>query len=415
MNVDNILTDNGMKQFLKKILPGVIFCFSAAACALVEIGAVQKDEQNGVWSGPSIPPPASAQSITYVSAFDYPDGYDWRADPERGEVKCSLVVFREGVPVLKVPVGNDYLVSPDPDMHRIVAGHLYTDFSTETATVVKRDGKPLFSYPEPEIICDLRVEGGRVHTLGHSRSGQGFSYRVNGDAVLVRDSGYTFGRISFEDSTSAFAFSEPIMSADGMIERYYVVRDGKIEQIALRDDITKVWDVDFYNGQICYLASLVGVRAPVLVSQHEMVALSMPATQSLASCRMAVLPEGVCVEGVLDDRKLLQSAFWTSEGKYHLFPKGMTFSASCQNDEGVHYALNPASGSGAGLIYRGGESLDMPSGYSCMSRQSMDFSSGILSVGLSPLNGEKPALWVDGELKEIDANGYICCVASQML
>lgn len=404
-----------MKRFLNKILPGVMSCFITASCGLVEIGAVKNDEQNGVWNGPSVPPSPSARSATYVSAFDYPEGYNWRADPERGEVKCSLVVFRDGVPVLKVPVGNSYLVSPDPDMHRIIDGHLYTDFSTEHETVIKRDGKPLLSYPEPEIICDFRLEAGRLHTLGHSRSGQGFSYRVNGEVVLERDSGYTFGRISFEDSLTSLAFAEPIMSADGIIERYYVMRDGKIEQIALRDDVTKVWDVDFHNGRIYYLASLVGVRAPVLVSQQEMTALSMPAAQSLVSCRMAVQPDGICVEGVLDDKKQIQSVFWTPEGKCHLFPKGMTFSAFCQNEEGVHYALNPATGVGAGLIYRGGESLDMPSGYSCMGRQAMDFSSGMLSVGLSSLSGERPVLWVDGQLKELDVNGYICCVASRIL
>ena len=404
-----------MKQFMKKIMPGVMFCFTTAACALVEVGHVQKDEQNGVWNGPSAPPAPSAQSISYVSAFDYPDGYDWWADPERGAVKCSLVVFREHVPILKVPVGYDYHVSPDPDMHRIIDGHLYTDFSSETETIIKKDGKPLFSYSKPEMICDFRVLGDDVHTLGHSRSGQGFSYRVNGEPVLERDAGYTFERISFDDDSVSFAFAEPISSAGGVVERYYVMRDGKVGQVALRDDIKKVWDVVFHDGEAYYLASLTGVYAPVLVSRREMMALSMPASRQLVSCRMALLSEGIFVEGVLDDHGQLQSVFWAPEGKYHMFPKGMTFSASCLSDEGAHYALNPAPGSGAGLIYRGGENLDMPSGYSCMSRQSMDFSSGILSVGMSSLCGERPVLWVDGQLKELDVNGYICCVDSQML
>lgn len=404
-----------MKQFLKKILPGVIFCFTVAACSLVEIGQVQKDEQNGVWNGPSIPPSASAQSITYVSAFDYPEGYDWRADPERGEVKCSLVVFRENVPVLKVPVGYDYLVSPDPDMHRIIDGHLYTDFSTEASTVIKRDGKQLFSYPKPEMICDFQVSGDQIHTLGHSRSGHGFSYRIDGEIVLERDSGYTFERITYEDSTISFAFAEPITSVAGVVERYYVMRGGKIEQVALRDDIKKVWDVVFHQGEIHYLASLTGVQGPVLVSGQQMKALSMPSSFQLISCRIAVLSDGICVEGILSDRSQLYSVFWTSKGIYQLFPKGMTFSASCLGDDRVHYALNPATSDAAGLIYRGGESHDMPSGYSCMGQMAMDFSSGILSVGLSSLSGGRPVLWVDGQIKEMDVNGYICCVASQML
>ena len=404
-----------MKQLLKKILPGVMFCFTTAACSLVEIGAVQKDEQNGVWNGPSNQPPASAHSVLFASAVDYPEGYDWRADPERGEVKCSLVVFREGIPVLKVPVGEEYLASSDPDMHRIIDGHLYTDYSTDSETIVKKDGKPLFSYPDPEMICDFQVRGGKVHTLGHSRSGRGFSYRINGEVVLERESGYSYGRISFEDTLAVVAFAESIASSEGIVERHYVMSGGKVTQVAVRDDIKKVWDIAFHNGKIHYLASLSGVQAPVLVSGQEMMALSMPASLQQVSFRINILQAGVYVEGVLSDQRALHCILWSPENRYVLFPKGMTFSAACGSEDAMHYAANPAAGKEAGFIYRAGETLDMPSGYACMSRQAMDFSSGILSVGLSSLSGGKPVLWVDGLLKELEVNGYVSCVSSQQL
>ena len=411
----HIFGDMEMKQLLKKIVPGVMFCFTTASCALVEIGAAQKDEQNGVWNGPAVQPPASAQSVSFVSAFDYPEGYDWRADPERGEVKCSLVVFREGIPVLKVPVGDEYLTGSDPDMHRIIDGHLYTDFSTDSETIIKKDGKPLFSYPKPEMICDFQVRDGNVHTLGHSRSGQGFSYRINGEPVLERESGYTYERILFEDSQAVIAFSEPITSSEGVVERHYVMRDGKVMQVAVRDDIKKVWDVSYQNGEVCYLASLAGVSTPVLVSGQKIMAMSMPAALHLVSIRMNVLSSGIYAEGVLSDQSQLHSILWSPENRYVLFPKGATFSAVCRGEDAMHYAVNPAAGKGTGLIYRAGESLDMPSGYACMSRQAIDFSAGILSVGLSSLSGGKPVLWVDGQLKELDVNGYVCSVSSQTL
>ena len=84
-----------MKQNLMKMMLGVTICFTMASCSLTELGTTQKDDYNGVWTGPSISPPASSKSITYVSAFNYPRDYDWIADPDRGAVKCSLVVFRE--------------------------------------------------------------------------------------------------------------------------------------------------------------------------------------------------------------------------------------------------------------------------------------------------------------------------------
>ena len=401
-----------MKQYLMKKMSRVILCFAMTSCSLTELGSVQKDEYNGVWTGPSISPPSTSKKVTYITAFNYPQSYDWAADPERGTVKCSLVVFREGKPILKVPVGDEYKVSPDPDMHRVIDGHLYTDYSTDEITLIKKDGKPLIEYPAPEMICDFNVVNGDVHTLGHSRSGQGFSYRINGASVLERDSGYSFEKIFVDDTTTSIAFSEQIAASSGIVERYYIMSNSKVSQVALRDDIKKVWDVAIYDGKVIYLASLTGVSAPVLVSKTGMMALSMPSSLTLVSCRMNVLSEGIFVEGVLTDGKQVQSVLWDAKSSYTLFQKGLTFSAICQGDDVVHCTLNPASGAGAGLIYRGGETLSMPLGYSCMSRNAMDFSSGLLSVGLSSLNGGKPVLWVDGQTNELDINGYISSITS---
>ena len=276
----------------------ITVCFSALSCGITELYKVDGDDGNGVWNGPSVAPSPSLQTVTYVSAFDYPDGYDWRSDPERGEVRCSLVVFREGLPILKVPVGCDYSVGPDPDMHRIIDGRLYTDCSAGGETIIKRDGKHILTYPAAEMICDFAVKGDEIHTLGHSREGKGFSYRVNGRTVLERAAGYTFERIVFEDTAAVVAFAEPIVSASGTIERYYVMRGGKVSQVALREDIKKVWDVAVYNGEVYYLASLTGVAAPVLVTSQGVMTLSMPLTHSVVSCRMDILEQGICVEGV---------------------------------------------------------------------------------------------------------------------
>lgn len=402
------------RQFLCAGLWAVV-CFAVQSCGITELYKVDGDDKNGVWNGPAADPSPMSPSLTFVSAFDYPDGYDWRSDPDRGHVKCSLVVFREGLPVLKVPVGNEYSVSPDPDMHRIIDGHLYTDFTDGTETLLKKNGKPVLSYPGAEMICDMKVKGSDIYTLGHSRKGQGFALRLNGSVLLSREAGYTFERILIEDTEVSVAFAEPIVSSSGTVERYYVMRGGKVTQIALRDDIKQVWDVAIYGEEIYYLASLTGVQAPVLVSSQGMTTLQMPSSMTVVSCRMNILEGGICVEGVLADGNQVQSVLWGTDFQYSLFPKGMTFSALCFGEDGLHCTMNPASGMGAGLIFRGGESLEIPAGYACMSRSAMDFASGMLTVGLSSLKGEAPALWVDGRLKNLDINGYISCVTSVIL
>lgn len=402
------------RQFLCAGLWAVV-CFAVQSCGITELYKVDGDDKNGVWNGPAADPSPMSPSLTFVSAFDYPDGYDWRSDPDRGHVKCSLVVFREGLPVLKVPVGNEYSVSPDPDMHRIIDGHLYTDFTDGTETLLKKNGKPVLSYPGAEMICDMKVKGSDIYTLGHSRKGQGFALRLNGSVLLSREAGYTFERILIEDTEVSVAFAEPIVSSSGTVERYYVMRGGKVTQIALRDDIKQVWDVAIYGEEIYYLASLTGVQAPVLVSSQGMTTLQMPSSMTVVSCRMNILEGGICVEGVLADGNQVQSVLWGTDFQYSIFPKGMTFSALCFGEDGLHCTMNPASGMGAGLIFRGGESLEIPAGYACMSRSAMDFASGMLTVGLSSLKGEAPALWVDGRLKNLDINGYISCVTSVIL
>jgi hypothetical protein len=351
--------------------------------------------------------------ICYITALDYQKGYDWKSDSSRESVKCSLVVYADGKLIMKVPVGDVYEVSADPDMHRIIDGQLYTDYSTDLETVIKKNGATLFRYQGREAICGIAVRSDDVYTLGQNRSGDGFAYRKNGEVLFSRPSGVVMGRLRTADDSLCFAYFDRIQSADGPVERYYSVCEGKVTQIAVRDDIKKVWDVAAYGGDIIYLASLTGVSAPVLVSKNGMIALSMPSSLTLVSCRMNVLLDGIFVEGVLTDGNQVQSVLWNEDSRYTLFQKGLTFSAMCKGDDVVHCTLNPASGAGVGLIYRGGETLAMPLGYACMSRSAMDFSSGMLSVGLSSMIGGKPILWVDGQTKELDVNGYISSISSE--
>lgn len=384
-----------------------VFC----SCGLTELGVVPADDENGVWDVPGSLPQPMVQSITYSSAFDYPENYKWQSDTESGTVRCSLVVFMEEMPILKVPVGEDYKVSSDPDMHRLIDGHLYTFFASADETVIKKDGRPYLSYPQPEIISDFRIINGVVHTLGLKRDGGGFSYRVEGEQVLSRDDGYVFDRIMYEDTTVCVAFLEPIKVEEGILERYYLMKNGKVSQIALRDDIKRVWDVVYSNGELLYLASLTGVSHPVLVFEDNITALSIPPGLALLDCNISQLVSGTGVEAICSDGQQLQEVVWDTKGKMSIYPKGMTMSAVSYNGDELSFALNPFQQNETGIIINSGESVMMPEGYACMSRRAMDYSSGILSVGLSSPTGQVPVIWKDGRITQLDVNGYISCVS----
>lgn len=396
----------------------ILFAIAALivlSCGLEEVSRRPQSGAGDVWLGPGVNAGSadSGKTVTYVTAVEYPDGYDWRVDMEKGSVKCSLVVYADGLPMMKVPVGNVYETSSDPDMHRMEGGHLYTDYSTDSETVIRKDGKEILRYDGREMICGLLVEGDDVHTLGHPRQGEGFTYRINGEVVIGRDAGRSFSRLYRDDSSICFAFCEPVLSLKDTISRYYHVADGNISQAAVREDVRKVWDVISHGGEVCYLASVVGISSPVLFRSGKMCALDMPEGSDMLTCRIVADGEVVCVEGLYTcPRKPVTSGLWDGSGKASLFEYGMTVSSICMNGDGICCVLNGPTSRLKGVIYRCGEISYMPAGYASVGSSPAAVVDGIFHVGLSSLSGGKPVVWKDGNICQLDMNGYISTIST---
>lgn len=399
--------------FLVAILP---------SCGLVEIGGAGGGKHD-IWTGPGTGAGTGTGTgsggagdkgkyVCYVTGFDYPDGYDWKADPESGIVKCSLVVFADMVPVMKVPVGEKYEVGPDPDMHRIIDGHLYTDWSTADETVIKKDGRLLFRYPGREMMCGFIVDGDDVYTLGQDRGGGGFTYRKNGEILLERKSGHVFGHLRSDDAGISFAFCEPVGSGSSVQGRYYNVLGGSVSQVAVREDVRNVFDVICRDGQVSYIASLVGIPEPVVVSGGKMEALDMPSGTRMTACRFVDAPGDLSyVEGILSSDGLpVTGSIWRNGRLYRMFDPGYTASSLCAWEDGICCILSSASGNMPAMIMRFGEISPVPDGYAMMGYCPIAVVNGILHVGLSSRSGMRPALWKDGNVNELDINGYISSI-----
>lgn len=402
-----------MRRYVIVLCAGLLL----GSCGMHELGESARDDvHDGIWTGPGMNVGSSDpdRTVCYVTTMDYPDGYDWRADREKGSVKCSLVVYADGIPMMKVPVGEEYQTSPDADMHRIICGHLYTDYSTQEETVIRKDGKEIFRYSGREVICGMLVDGDDVYTLGHPRDNGGFTYRRNGEILLSRPSGKTFSRLYRDGEDICFAFCEQASSLSSPLERYYSVVNGVPEQAALRDDVKKVWDMMYSDGKVHYIASLVGARAPVLFAGESMCVLTLPQGASLLTGRLSVSQGVVCVEGVLSCRNLaLASALWKSEELLYTFSPGMTVASWQVEGDGVFCVLNSRSSSQKGVIYRCGEVSDLPQGYVSMGGNTVALADGIMHVGLSSVKGGKPLLWKEGVVDTLDINGYISSVIAE--
>ena len=398
-----------MKQTLILIITGILF----ASCDLTELENNQNSRED-IWKNPTFSKDSTARETTrcFITGLDYPDEYDWRADPEKGMVKCSLVVFCDGIPVMKVPVGTEYDISPDPDMHRIINGDLYTDYSTPDETVIKKNGTELFRYDGREMIIGMAVSNGSIYTLGQSRNGEGFSYRKNGLPIIERSRGAAFPRLQCEQDSISFAFREPIDSPEGNIERYYHVMNGRIVQAAIREDVKKVWDIIRHNDRILWLASLTGVSSPVLINGGDMTAMETDKDKEILGCRLIPAGNSMGIEAIFSSNRMFYSSGIWMDGKiYKTFSNGMTVSGLCSWEDGVCCVLNDGV-SGGGTIFRCGDTFSVPDGYAMMGNNPIDMVNGILNIGLSSVTGGQPVIWKDGETQKLDINGPICTLSA---
>ena len=390
-----------------------------ASCGLSEVGgAGHKGSGSVIWGdspGNSSGGGNSIVPVCYMTAADYAKGYDWRADEARETVKCSLVVYVDGIPAMKVPVGETHEICSDPDMHRVIDGHLYTDYASSGQTVIKKNGVFLFSYPGEERLCNMLSRGEDIYTLGESRTGTGFSFRKNGESIVSRENGSLIGSLKSSGDSLNFTFCEEIRNAGGSIMRYYSVYGSKVSQIALRDDIVCVWDAMQFQDEVIYLASLTGISQPVIVAGDNLTALNMPKEADMISCSMFHAGEKSGVEGLYKTSDGARySAIWLNGKCVETF-KGLTISALCTDGGGVFCVLNPPSTSSSGIIYRAGEMYEIPQGYACIGSQSLAVVGGIMYVGLSSQIGENPLLWKDGQMVSLNVNGYISSVTSDQM
>lgn len=196
-----------------------------SACSIVELGEITQREV----TPPYLDEPTVPKTTVVVGV---------RAD--------SIVVLRDGKTSLGVRIGDEEVATDDIDMHRYLSGHLYTDFSTGTQTVISRDGTEIFRYDGVERILFMAERGGDILTLGESRSGRGFSSRVNGETVLQSDVGTVFQNAELSPAGGIrFFYSLPVNSTGGAITEYYAVDGAESRKISIPQDISGVIDFAF--------------------------------------------------------------------------------------------------------------------------------------------------------------------------
>ena len=344
-----------------------------------------------------------------MTAMAYPDGYEWRADSDMESTSCFIIVFSDGIPVLRIPAGDRYQVPTDPQRHRVIGGHLYTDWSDGLVTVIKRDGKEIFRYSGSETIVRMLIHEGRVHTLSTIDGTSGFSYRVDGEAVLQREDARLFEHLDLCGNKVGFCFSCLVSEASGRVRRYYSVLDGSVVMVDLEGD---VWDMKMYADGLYVLISDGSSPLPVLMKDG---AVEVPKPFLGTEFRSAEFLDSdvmcVNIRYFAPEDSAPTSLLWFGKGQWRQFLFEKTAIAIWTDGVKVCMAYNHSDGD-SGKIFVDSEMFDMPSGYDVRGLNPVACGDSGVQIGLTSASGGPPAIWMDGEVREVDINGYIVKASS---
>lgn len=360
-------------------------------------------------------PETILDTVVLICGAEYPQAYDWKRDTAYGRVTADMVLFRDGERTLTISTGGSSGLSPHPDMHYLMDdGHLYSQGQPGSSTRLFRDGKEFITYKGYELIRGLAVVGDDIYTLGQSRSGEGFSYRKNGKALLSRSSGHIVGQMNsnphyptgalYTDS-GQLHFSYWEQKDDGQY-LWTLVTDGVEKQLHFKCSPSELFDIRVIDGDVYRLMSTPGTRSCVLITGATEISVSVKNT-AVRLCSPG--PDGrggVIVTGENQYSSGIWNSFvWShaqgtslSLGRSFYYPGdkglcevsftfGSEFSVSRQSSSNVHVR---------------GDGVYFPS-----FRNGMQVG-GQLHLAINPPGQEeRPGYWSDRKWRQLELNGYL--------
>lgn len=385
----------------------IIVLLSLSSCGLGQTDVGLHSSSGGIWHGPSYGKHMSG--TVYAVGLDYPEGYDWRTDAEKGTVRCFLVLFADGIPVLKVPVGDRHEVSSDIDRHRIRSGFLYTDYTDGMTTVIRRDGVEVVRFAGAEEIVDVEVLDGEIHTLGCPKDG-GFAYRVNGEVMVERPSGTLLSGLSVCEGRMCFCFSQMTVSSDGAILNHYVSENGKVSMVKMDKDVEDVLDMGIYGDGLYVLARTGSSASPVLLKDGIRKSVAYFNILDIVSCRfMDTETMSVRLRYRHSGSDHMSDIVWTAGHGWKMFMRGGLISSLFNDEEGCH-AVVFSSELHEGAVFSGNRRMDLDPGYHVSGDGCITVRDNIVYAGLTPDQGGSSVIWKNGEQDFLDMNGPLTCL-----
>jgi hypothetical protein len=344
----------------------------------------------------------------WLTAVRFPDGYAWEADTCAVDGEVWIDLYRNGERVRSVPAG----ACVHPDMHRYVGGHLYLDWSTETETVVSRDGAELFRFEGREAVRGFLVREDGIHTLGQDRDGDGFTYRIDGRVLYRSETGAVLGGPDGPgaDGGAFVAYGEDVWyvccfpSEQG--KEYHVMRNGERYLAFPATDGTR--EVLFARGKVSRLRSR-SRGGMVLETDGKEIRLGVGGGEACLWSRLAPWEEDVaalvCTRTAGVKRYYLKTALGKS---FTTFP-GETVSDLLAEGDRLGWTVTNARGDLLRVRWSDGGVTEGTGGFLVCGRCAL-LRDGCLFLALTGRDGAPNRLQEDGVHTDIPFNGYFTSV-----
>ena len=362
----------------------------------------------------------------FVTAVEYPSGYDWRRDTAHGSVigRVLLLRLRESPgpaafdTLLALEAGAGKAVSLDPDRHHFAGGHLYTECLTELGTVYRQDGRTVFLSKEREYVRGILAVEEDLYVLSQRLEEGGFVLRRNWKPLLKRDAGRLHGSLGdpafgrpgalFEDR-GRVCFLYESASGEWILAREESSAGAVGETVVtLPDHMNRLFDIHVIDGQTCVLCQR-RLHEPVLYigsKRHDLsTTLAVPATR--IGFQFLRAGSGIRFSGALrmNWNQMLFTALW-SDSKFLLAQEGRTDWL----EEGIYVRRKDGRLFSAGI---GGIEYDLnPLGSSLVMPQCAWTDGSSLCLALTRY-GATPFLWTDGQALPLTLNGCLTSVTRQ--
>ena len=366
-----------------------------------EPGAGRRTDSTGTDTRPP-------EEHVWLTAVRFPDGFAWDLDTCAVDGEVWIDLYRDGEMVRSQPAG----ASVHPDMHRYTGGHLYTDWSTDTETVLSRDGAELFRFEGREAIRGFLVREDGVHTLGQDRDGSGFTYRIDGRTLYRSETGAVLGGPDAPGAAGGALteFGEDVFyvcclpSERG--KEYHVMRNAERYQSFPTSEWTL--DVLFSGGKVARVLSK--PRSLVLEVDGKETRLPLNGREVCLWSRLAAWEEDVvalvCAQAAGAKRFFLQ----TAGGKTFTPFSGETVSDVLSDGERMGWTVTDGRGDLLRVRWSDGGVTEGTGGFFLVSGRCALLRGGRLFLALTGRDGAPNRLQEDGVHTDFPFNGYFTSV-----